>query len=358
MRYILLLLQTIIPRPGQEHHLVGAEVVVYDSDRPKHLLDLFHSPLTSHTIDMAALMRREPNSAFKITDTVLYNGDLIALTRIKYLFDVIDEFIIVESWFTFSGQVKSHLFFHEPSIYTQFLPYMHKIKYIVIKFMPEVPPTYAGPQFNFAKGTKDSWWRETYARSYFKFFIRPCSNGEVDAPPDAPPDMYLVCDCDEIPDREVLIQFRSFGAGEVNIDRPLHFDMNFFYYNLQWLFKTRWSPPYMVSAKGLFQLPDISYPRYTGGGTVGHGWHCSYFMSIEKMIQKIEAFSHQELNTDANKNSEHIKNCLRHGLDIYSRPPENWDGFVPKLTDEYIAQNVPPELYAFHLEVLALQPID
>jgi hypothetical protein len=363
------LLQIITPPPGLEHLLVGAELVLHDTDMDTdtdlpspalHLTDLFLHPLAQHSVDMTQRLRAAPRAAARrITDVILYNGDLVALPRIKYLFDVVDEFIVVESWFTFSGHLKSHLFFRDPEIYAQFLPYMHKIKYLVIKYFPSTPLDYAGPQFNFAEGTKDDWWRETYARSFFKFFIRPHSSAADDDHETATGSqsaMYLVCDCDEIPDRELLRRFKIFGvdSAEVNLDSPLHFNMHFFYYNLQYFMKTPWAAPYMISTKGLFQLPDISYPRYTGGPFVGHGWHLSYFMSIDTMIRKIESFPHQELNTDANKNREHIKNCLRHGLDIYNRPPDEFPGFT-RLTDEYIEENVPAELYAFHLEVLALQ---
>ena len=350
--------QVITPRPGHEHQLLGAEVMVQDGDKPvQALLNMFRTPEAKYTLELAPLLSRVPQPTLRITDTILYNGDLVALTRIKYLFDVVDEFIIVESWVTFSGQVKPQLYFHEPDTYAQFLPFMHKIKYVVIKFIPDVPPSFKGPVSSV--GTLEIWWRETYSRSYFKFFIRPYSaEVEVMSTDPQPPDMYLVCDCDEIPDRDVLQQLRTNGAfsPDISLDVPLHFNMYIFFYNFQWLMKSDWSAPYMISSKGLFQLPGVSHPRYSRGQVVGNGWHCSYFMSIDKMIQKIEAFSHQELNTDANKDREYIQQCLREGLDLYRRTPEDGVDFH-KLSNEYLQDTLPVELYDFHVQVQALQHV-
>ena len=42
------------------------------------------------------------------------------------------------------------------------------------------------------------------------------------------------------------------------------------------------------------------------------------------MIQKIEAFAHQELNNDKIKNLSRIENCINLGLDPFDRPHHAW----------------------------------
>ena len=351
--------QVVIPTPTRTEDLMGAEIALYDNDRPVQMMrNAFTVPRPKYIIPLGSFLHREKRKSIRLVDVFLYNGDLIAPTRIKYLFDVVDEFMIIESWFTFSGQAKPFLYFYEPDIYAKFLPYMDKIKYIVVKDVPDTPLDYTGPQFKYAPGTLDNWWRETYVRSYFKLFIRPYSD-EGDAKfSDSSPEMYIICDCDEIPDREILNQLKLFGTSEeVDLDKPSHFLMNLFYYNFEWIMNSYWVAPYMISAKGLFGLPDVSHPRYDGGPHVGYGWHCSYFLSISHMIRKLESFPHQEFNTDSNKNIEHIKHCLNDGVDIVGRPQEEWDG-LRKLTIEYLQEILPPDLFSFHQEVKALQLIE
>lgn len=91
-------IQVVIPGPGQEHQLLGAEIIVRESDKPMyhHLIDAFVTPETSYTLGLTHQLKKVPQSTLQITDTIMYNGDLIALTRMKYLLDVIDEFIIVD----------------------------------------------------------------------------------------------------------------------------------------------------------------------------------------------------------------------------------------------------------------------
>ena len=339
---------------------MGAKLSVFDNEKPVQVVNsIFDTPQSNYTVNMKPFLANDRHSVLKITDSFPYNGDLIALTRVKYLFEVVDEFIIVESWTTFSGVAKTHLYFLDPDTYSMFRPYMHKIKYVVIKYFPEVPSTFEGPLFAYS-GTLDNWWREHYMRSFFKFYVRPYHE-DTTTLSDSPLEVFIISDCDEIPDREVLWKLRNEDSTNVlksNPNDPKHFTMNLFYYNMNWLSAMHWYPAYMISAKGLFEIPDASYPRYVyePDEHIGFGWHCSYFMPIADIVRKLESFSHQELNTDENKNVEHIKNCLTFGLDLYNRSSKAFG--LTKINDEQLRDNIPAELYDFHLKVLALQQLD
>jgi beta-1,4-mannosyl-glycoprotein beta-1,4-N-acetylglucosaminyltransferase len=49
------------------------------------------------------------------------------------------------------------------------------------------------------------------------------------------------------------------------------------------------------------------------------GWHFSYLGGVEKIIQKLEAFAHQEYNKPEYKDPERIKNAIANGDDIFGR---------------------------------------
>jgi len=68
-------------------------------------------------------------------DTFLYNGENIVFYRLKYLYDVFDEFVIVESYYTFSGLKKDELFFNK--YIDKFMPYIAKITLRVIENFPQ-----------------------------------------------------------------------------------------------------------------------------------------------------------------------------------------------------------------------------
>lgn len=341
--------------------MLNAQLFLYDNDRPVlHLDNIFVTESSLYTIKMAHIMQEFPTDSIKITDTFLYNGDMVALPRIQYLYDVVDEFIIVESMLTFSGQAKSQLHFMDPEVYQDFLPYMDKITFVVINEVPPLPVGYEGPAHQ-ANGTTLAWWREEYARSYFKFFIRPSSDEPLAHEGSQFPHMYIIADCDEIPDKAHLWQLKKFGVAseDVNLDSPLHFKMKFYYYNFHWRIAAPWAPAYMISSYGLFQLPDVSLPRYTAGKYVGYGWHCSYFMSVDSMIYKIESFSHQEFNTAENKNPQHIRHCLTHGEDILLRDkkPGSSGNMLQWVSGDILEEELPKELYALHAKVVAIQEL-
>lgn len=344
----------IVPRPGFEHHVVGAEITLYDVDRPpRRFTDVFQVASTNYTIGFGAVFADPPRTAVRLVDTVLYNGDLVAPVRVEYLYDVVDEFILVESWYTFSGKLKPHLYFYEPENYARFMPFMDKIKYVVIKHFPPTPPEYAGPGFSISDISRESWWREGFSRSFFKYFIRPLANdGEMHAP-----EVYIIADCDEIPDKASLWGLHNIALGNFShLDSPNHFQMLMFYYNFHWLTDKFWRAPYIISYTGLLKLPDVSLPRYLGGKTrFGGGWHGSYFMSIGDIQRKIDSFSHQEFNTAAITNFDHIKECLRNGSDIFHR-----DSFVPmqRIEDASLQHHLPPVLYRFHKVLLELQELE
>lgn len=73
------------------------------------------------------------NGSGKIYDVFSYDGEPILKTRLKMLYKVVDEFVIVEARITHAGQPKDLTF--DPKEYAEWMP---KITYVVID---EFPPT-------------------------------------------------------------------------------------------------------------------------------------------------------------------------------------------------------------------------
>ena len=75
------------------------------------------------------------------------------------------------------------------------------------------------------------------------------------------------------------------------------------------------------------------------------GWHLSYFGSAEFIKNKIEQFSHQELNLEEFTNIEKIKYRVDNNIDLYDRPNDKTEyisiknnTYLPPLYDKYLKQ--------------------
>ena len=91
---------------------------------------------------------------------------------------------------------------------------------------------------------------------------------------------------------------------------------------MNWVKKYRWTHPFVVNDIGLKQICSLE-PFRTGGQCPyvipQAGWHCSYFMSINEMVRKLEHFPHMEYNQQQYKTNEWIHKCIDEGLDLFNR---------------------------------------
>jgi beta-1,4-mannosyl-glycoprotein beta-1,4-N-acetylglucosaminyltransferase len=104
----------------------------------------------------------------------MYNGEIITELRLKYLYNHVDKFYIVEGRFTHQGQKKEKLFFEINK--ELFEPYLSKIIFI--------ENTYDNSKI-------DSFQRESHHRDYVtQYILENEKNNKY---------ILSVCDCDEIP---------------------------------------------------------------------------------------------------------------------------------------------------------------
>lgn len=246
----------------------------------------------------------------KILDCFIYNGEMIVGLRLQYLFDVVDEIIVVESRVTFSGRSKPKLFIERDA--ALFRPYLAKLKFLVIDDYPKPDQTWLTSRGKHAWMTDlNVWFRETYQRNFAQGYIVEKYSGQKY--------VVLACDVDEIPKQEVVAELRSFRYEHAHI--ALYFELEFSYYNFNWTAQFKWYHSFAVSDIGLAEksLDDFRTENSRYHLRREAGWHLSYYMSIADLARKIESFSHKELDLPEFKAADHIRECIRTGKDLFDR---------------------------------------
>jgi hypothetical protein len=293
-----------------------------------------------------------------IVDTFSYNGELAALFHIQYLYPVVNEFILIESWFTHSGKRKPFLFFQQTNISSQFAPYLDKITYLIIDEIPPRPDGFYSLHTWLDHRDHDAFWRENYQRRVGQEYLQsraddPSSKISFDKT------LVLCVDSDEIFDRVVLGAFRdlrlfapsaSFPHGIFSNHQRVKFGLSLFYYNFQWFESRPWDQAFLSDLRSYLLINDFLTARVSGENSLllrEAGWHLSYFTSIQDIIRKIESMAHREFDQEEFKEREEIVTRVRQGKDIYRRDdmrliafdfqsqsillPEGWEDFQTTL---------------------------
>ena len=254
-------------------------------------------------IDMTQeeLTNLNANQPSKVIDCLPFNSELDMLEfRLTELDDVVDIFILVEATQTFSGLPKD-LNFHLNK--KRFAKWLHKIHYHVVDNMPT------------GSSNEDTWSRDFFQKNSVKI---PLSQLSLN-----PNDIIILSDLDEIPDSKVIKYFKenSIPGDAVSLLQ------NWYYYNLT----TRMDVPPQVKAKCFYYYVMTSNPEMTTEEIRNQnwlqienaGWHFSFFMSVDKIIEKVKAYAHQEFNTDEITNPERLRKLIKEGKDIFPGRVEN-----------------------------------
>jgi len=247
-----------------------------------------------------------------IIDTFLYNGEPIISLRLKLLYPYVKEFVIIESWYTYSGDRKPFLYIDKNK--EIFEPYIDKIKFIIINEIPPMPKEWLETTYlpSCMKQPID-WWRENYQRDIAaNYIIEKYKDSKY----------ILNCsDGDEIPNPKIFEETSRSILYYNASEEPLFLEMDFFYYNFKWVKQYKWYQAFIITDVNI-DKNHLSYIRCNipkNKGVRNAGWHCSYFLSKEDLKRKITSFAHQEFNQDKFKTNEHLQKCLDTGLDIFMR---------------------------------------
>jgi beta-1,4-mannosyl-glycoprotein beta-1,4-N-acetylglucosaminyltransferase len=237
----------------------------------------------------------------KIIDCFIFYNELDLLTyRLNILNDVVDYFVLVESTHTFVGKEKPLFYQENRHLFDKF---NHKIIHIVVDDFP-----HKHPNIDFEK--QEQWNNEKFQRNCISRGINKLKLNEHD--------IITVTDLDEIPNPKL---FEKIKANKLVIDINT-IELDFYYYNLNFKMDHHCYLSKMMSYKKYKELgftfeqirQNMSFKIINNAG-----WHLSYFGDANFIKNKIENFSHQELNLELFTNQEKIQNRIKNKQDLFDR---------------------------------------
>jgi beta-1,4-mannosyl-glycoprotein beta-1,4-N-acetylglucosaminyltransferase len=274
----------------------------------------------------------------KVIDTFPYNGEPILELRLQLLYDVVDEFVLVEARETHSGIRKEELYVDKHA--AVIAPYKHKVTMIIIDSFAQAPAAWkmqhAQVEYITAGGL-ENWYREQTQRDASTAYIREqCKHQKC---------IVLACDVDELVRPETVASLKLVYH---DLSEPVKLSMQHFSYNFQWKLSEPWSAAFVINDVGL-QTATLNNGRSLVGIPYfpDTGWHASHFFNTAGLVRKLQSFAHQELNTDRYTNEAHVRRSIRTGTDLSNRDTH-------KLS-EYDVSELPLLLQQFQAKLLFLQ---
>lgn len=219
----------------------------------------------------------------KVYDLFLffYETDLLDI-RMAELDGVVDEFVLIESPYTFTRQPK-------PLYYKESGRCDPKVKHIVVEMLPEV----------LNMKSRNIHLIEKYQRNFItKYLVTNCKDDDV----------IIFSDIDEIPRREMVEQFiRSKKRASRFVTRLYRYYYNLYFQDWKCSHMFRW-----IKMKEFFLNFD-SIRKYEPPILKGDmGWHFSSVGTFEEIWKKLEnKSSANEPRVKSKLNKENIKNRIR-----------------------------------------------
>lgn len=246
-----------------------------------------------------------------IVDCVTFFNEFDILeSRLEYLYDHVDRFVIVESDITFNGQSKPYNYAQNQDRYK---PFADKIIYL--QFSPDT----TGLDFSFKPPGLDFTTAHWHVENAQREHVR---QGLEDVHGDS---TVLISDVDEIPNRDLLKLLQT-----VTQSKPIvALEQEMFYYNLKQRQKNTWCGTIAASARQvkLYGPQWCRNNRWISPRVAKGGWHLSYFTTPEQIQYKIENFAHQEYNDAKYTDLGAIKRRIDSGQDLFDRADNPFEPF-------------------------------
>jgi hypothetical protein len=236
-----------------------------------------------------------------IWDCFLYYNERDLLdVRLHELEGVVDRFVLVESITTHSGKPKP-LYFEQVKREYEDWPITH----VVVSDPALITDEWSR---RFHPNNSMDWARENHQRNCILRGLREASLDDV----------VMISDLDEIPRAERVME------GVKALVRPndcaiLWQDMYYYYLDAKAEGEAHFLATRMLRKADL----DRSTPqevRWRGECAVikDAGWHFGWLGGVERCLDKLEAFAHQELNRAELKDEGYLDYCLRVGQTLHS----------------------------------------
>ena len=244
---------------------------------------------------------KKVNNKPKIIDCFTFYNELDMLTyRLNVLNDVVDYFVLVEATHTHVGKEKSLFYQENRQLFEKF---NHKIIHIIVDDFP-----HKYPNINIEKD--EQWINERYQRY--------CISRGIDKLSLQSNDVITITDLDEIPNPKILEQIKN---NDIVVDVNI-IEMDLYYNNLNSKMDHQWYHSKILTFQKYNEL-NIGCDKirfYNCPIIRNAGWHLSYFGDVEFIKNKIENFTHQELNKVEFTDKELIKERIDNGKDLFDRP--------------------------------------
>ncbi len=238
--------------------------------------------------------------------------------RLNILNDSVDRFVLVESTRTHQGKQKE-LYYKQNK--GRFAKFQEKIIHVVSDTFPNDEMT--------------SWDYERFQRNEIKRALVNCQ----------PEDVILVSDLDEIPDPKSIVKASQLTGIKIFRQKMYYYFLNCSA-DIDNAKRKFWNGSVMISFKELEAPQDLRnlairsmklnatsrFKRmvHTIGFAIGNlisdrkvnivsdgGWHFTYMGGAKKIIEKLEAFAHTELNTNELKNNDRILQRINEGKSVF-----------------------------------------
>lgn len=255
-----------------------------------------------------------------IIDTTLFSNDFYALElRIEELWNFVDEIIVCEANYSFSGKSKPLFLSENKDFLEKYSPKLKVVRYLV------------------RKPRRNPWINEMSQRAFLNNYLRKRGINYLDT--------ISHSDCDEIPKGEILKNQQTFGENLLLQLRNYTFRLdlrNGFYTRARVIlgkhfrgveklrqdiflhelkqsgFRRRFIriPIYWSTDPYLYKLPRfVRYPDLTL--VEDAGWHFNNLMNPEDIQKKITWSSHIELANEKTLDLRHIQESIESARDVY-----------------------------------------
>ena len=224
--------------------------------------------------------------------------------RLKYLYDTVDHFVLVEATRTHAGNPKSLYFQDNKHL---FEPYLDKIVHVVVDDMPM-------PRKRMLWEGKDTIdyhiLRENHQRICIARGIQQLSLSNDD--------LILISDLDEIPNRDILHSELPSSICALS--------QECYYYNFTCKNKDRWTQSRMLKYSKYKDSRNCQHIRMIQNLHIveNGGWHLSYFGDADFIANKLRNFCHKEFSGEEFTNKDVIEKKIKDRLDLFGRPNEEW----------------------------------
>ena len=251
----------------------------------------------------------------KIIDSFMLNNEIdLVLARMRYLYDFVDHFLIIEADRTHSNKSKPSYFNENIHRFDEFRDK------IILKQI----------QFNQLVNSENSWHRENYQRDYIWVAAEEFQDDDI----------FYISDADEIPDtrnyKQMIEKTKELGA--------LKLTQEMFYYNLsnRLISFPYWGAAYLITKENMRNMGGALSDLRLGSKDkqITHtelcGWHLTYFMSPENIKNKMQSFAHVEFDDEKYTDVKLIEERMKQKSDPYDRDDQK---FISVNPDEHF----PPE---------------